>query len=314
MLHCVTTTPEFIHKNRLVCLGVVAGRVYRMATMGERCCSTCTFHIHRDPSCAVSACGRCVIHTRCLGAISACELCCLPIGQVDTVVLTTCNTQKCTNAGSVLCPECAASLAERFQCHLSKMGRLGGSAIRGWITSFGHLRDASREAVVGAVFNVLVSECSRGFQVRFDSEGVAEHFTENLFRLSLKFRDKPTSYAEIVALDPALPPEAAVALRRFVGERRRHWYEHPKTRNVLLKDRDRPSAGPGRARDLFARVSDPGGVVTENETNGKFLLKRVRQGEMHTLGRGVFYYNSLFGPKTAKQSRKRAIEWLTLFD
>lgn len=281
----------------------------------DRCCATCTFHVHRDPTLVVSSCGACVFHRRCLVSIAKCEQCRLPVGTVDDRVLTVCNIHRCQTPGGVLCERCGSALAERFGRHLCRMGKLTASAVRGWVTSFGNLRDSSRGAVVSAVVSALVAECSREFRVRFEPDGSAAYFTEGLAVLSRQMLNGPASYAQIVALDPRLPPAAATVLRRFVAETRRHWSENPKTKLVTPKERQTRRATEPNATGLpMFQVADPGALVTMSERGAEALARQVRKGKMHMLGRDVFYFESRNAPRTAKQSRKRAAEWLGLVD
>ena len=278
----------------------------------ERCSSTCTFHVHGDPTMVMSGCGECVFHARCVASISFCERCCLPVGKVDRTVLSVCNVRRCTAAGGVLCPPCAADLVARFERHLSRMGRLTAASARGWLTSFGNLRDAGRPAVVTAVFEALAAACSRGFEVEIDDSGAASHFTERLAALARSHLKGPTTYEALVALNPDLPPEAAVLVRRFVAETRRHFQENPRTREVMLSSAARrPSRGAPYEAPAFM-VSDPGTLVGASEEGAAALARGGDTDSMHTLGRDIFYFTSRYQPKSSRESRKREAEWLAL--
>ena len=309
--HSETITPEFIRRRPARSLRPLLRHVYRMAAQTDQCCATCTFHVHRDPSMVVSECGACTFHRRCLGLIAKCGQCCLPVGTVDETVLTVCNVGRCQKPGGVLCVKCGDALADRFARHLSRMGKLTAQAVRGWVTSFGNLRDGSRSAVTNEMVSALTRECSRGFLVRFSSDGSAEYFTESLANLSRQHLEGPVSYSQIVALDPRLPPEAAGALRRFVSETRRYWCEHPKTKLAMNKPTQaRRIAEPKAAGVPLMQVADPGNLVISTEKGALALARKVRKGTMHMFGRDVFYFESQIAPKTARQSRKRAAEWL----
>ena len=286
-----------------------------MAAQTDQCCATCTFHVHRDPTMVVSECGTCTFHRRCLGSITKCGQCCLPVGTVDETVLTVCNVGRCQTRGGVLCAKCGGALADRFARHLSRMGRLAALAVRGWVTSFGNLRDGARSAVTNEIVLALAKECSRGFLVRFSSDGSAEYFTEGLAKLSRQRFEGPVSYGQIVALDPRLPPEAAGALRRFVSETRRYWCEHPKTKLAMNKPTQaRKMAEPKAAGVPLMQVADPGTLVVATEKGASTLARKVRNKTMHMFGRDVFYFESQNAPRTARQSRKRAAEWLGLLE
>ena len=260
----------------------------------------------------VAACGECVFHARCVHAISICEQCCVPIGTVDQKVLTVCNVQSCKATGGVLCAPCADKLVARFGRHLSRMGQLSAPSARGWLTSFGNLRDARRPAVVSAVFSELAAACSRGYEVGFAADGAAVHFTERLASLAREHLEGAATYEAVVALDPALPPEAAGVLRRFVAETRRHFHEHPRTREIMLKTSERrPSCGTSFEMPVFM-VSDPGALVGASEEGAGALARKNARGMMHTLGRDIFHFRSRHGPKSARQSRRRVKRWLHL--
>jgi len=278
-----------------------------------RCCATCTFHVHGDPTTVLSGCGRCGFHARCVSALSVCEACRLPIGAVDASVMDVCNVGRCAVRGGVLCTGCASELAERFARHMARMGRLSAASARGWLTSFGNLRDAARPAVVRAVFRELATACGRGFLVAFLATD-AVHFTERLAVLCRKnLGDARASYADIVALDPSLPAEAAGVLRRFVTETRKYWQEDPKTREVMLKmAASAPDPAGGCARELAFRVAAPGVLVGAHEEGAAELMRGMAEGTLHTLGRDIFYYVSRCPPQTAAESQDREAEWLAL--
>jgi len=281
-----------------------------------RCCAACSFHLHRDQTLVLAECGRCVFHARCVAAVSSCEQCCLPVGTVDREVFSVCNVRRCSAPGGVLCAACAAELADRFAHQLARMGRLSANSARGWLTSFGNLCDASRPAVVAAVFAELVAVCSRGYLVEFSEATAAVHFTERLAALARKhLQGARTTYEALVALDSRLPPEAAGVVRRFVSENRRHFQEDPRTREVMLLGTGGRAAPPRPSlehQELSHRVAEPGTLVGAKENGAAAVVRGVRGGTVHTLGREIFTYTSRFSPRSARQSRKREAEWAAL--
>ena len=273
----------------------------------ERCCSSCTYHLHRDPAVGLSACGRCVFHLRCTAALSTCERCCVPVGAVDTQVLATCNARDCTATGAVLCPACAARLAARFETQLCRMERLSRTSAIGWLTAFGDLKSPESEAVVSRAWDCVVAELRGDYRVCRE-DGLFVHFTTRLYQLSKGQVYGSISYTDLVAFLPSLPPAAVGALRRFVGENRRYWQEHPRTRLLV------PLCAARRRRSTLelrgsTDLMDPADLVSLSGDNAGEMARMIENGTLHLLGREVFYYDASVAPDSAHQSRRRAKEW-----
>ena len=226
LAHSSTVTPGSIHRGTARVSPFVPARAY---TAMERCCSTCTYHLHRDAAVGLSACGRCVFHLRCTASLDTCEQCCVPVGTVDTEVLMTCNSRGCSAKGGVLCPSCAAELATRFEAQLCRMERLSRASAIGWLTSFGNLKRSDLEAVVAQAWTSVETQLRADYRVCYE-DGLFMHFTTRLYQLSRGQVYGSISYTDLLAYLPSLPPEAAGVLRRFVAENRRYWHEHPRSR------------------------------------------------------------------------------------
>lgn len=260
----------------------------------------------------LSGCGRCVLHARCVPNLRVCEECRIPIGDVDGTRLSRCNVRGCGKPGAVVCAECAGSLAERLQTHLTRMGKLSKKSATGWLASFGGLDDAEKGAVVGAAYDAVLRAAETDFRVVVEPDGGVVHFTQRLHEMTRVTLHGPVAYETLAAFDPSLPRQAAAAaLRRFVAENRRYWQEVPRTREVMpIGNRSRVRAADGLAE--ARALVDPAVLIGRSPAHAAMLAELRAAGTLHMLGREVFYYKCVVAPASARQSRHRVAEWQAL--
>ena len=229
-------------------------------TSAERCGPRCTIHLHGDPRLGVPACGSCAVHVACASHLGACASCRLPIGQLNTAIFSECNVNRCRAPAAVVCRGCLRALVKRFEKHMAVMATLSTESCDGWLRTNGGLRDRENKVVVTVVLDELIAEAVDGVVVRRTTGGV-EHFSETVNRAAGAVT-VPTPYADLVRLVPGMQVDAAaVLLRRFVAERRRHWQEVPGRRAVVSIGVE---AAPSVSALLWKSTTllDPGRLVT----------------------------------------------------
>lgn len=276
-------------------------------TSQGRCGDGCTFHLHGDPRVGLSlACGNCAIHIHCAEHIRTCTACRIPLEGLDTDVFERCNIGKCRRRGGLVCSGCLASIVARFEKHVAVMATLPLCSCDAWLRTNGGLRHRDNSVVVRFILNLLLEHSTAGFIVRRTDSGV-EHFSEHLARVAGRISE-PMLFTELIALDPALPPEAASTIRRFVSERRRHWQEVPGKRAVVSLG----SHAIQSVREIVRSSSTllcPARLVGMAPSTADTLRRMKRAGKLHEFGRSVFYWNAQAAPATSAESRRRVRRW-----